>query len=350
MSNLFKSFSQADSSTSRKFGGTGLGLAISKSLVELMKGSIKVKSVFNAGSVFTFDVLLEKADKPAIETAAGIHSVLKDKSVLIVDDNSTNRNILKGLLTHLGMEFEEANDGKAGYEKIIERAASNNPFDIILLDYHMPVMDGIEMAQMLQSKGQLARFPDIILLSSDDVNLQRNKLAEYGIKRYLIKPVFQDTLLKLLNEVLENIDISQPVVKVYKQKDINPAKKKYKVLLAEDNLINQKLAFGLLENLGCSVTIVNNGKEAVNAATTTQYDIIFMDIQMPEMDGMEATGLIREHEKQLGKHTPIVAMTAHAMKGDRELCLDAGMDEYTTKPISLKSITETIKRLNISPE
>ncbi len=350
MSNLFKSFSQADSSTSRKFGGTGLGLAISKSLVELMKGNIKVKSVFNAGSVFTFDVLLEKSDKPPVEAASGFHASLREKSVLIVDDNSTNRNILKGLLKHLEMDFEEAVDGKEGYEKIMARAASKNPFDIILLDYHMPVMDGIEMAQLLQSEGKLNPFPDVILLSSDDVNLQRNKLAEYGIKRYLIKPVFQDNLIKLLNEVVENIDFNQPVVKVYKQNDITPVKNKHKVLLAEDNLINQKLAFGLLENLGCKVTIVNNGKEAVKAATETRFDIIFMDIQMPEMDGMEATGLIREYEKPLGQHTPIVAMTAHAMKGDREKCLDAGMDEYTTKPISLKSITDTIKRLNILPE
>jgi CheY-like chemotaxis protein len=211
-------------------------------------------------------------------------------------------------------------------------------------------MDGIEMARLLQTQTQLDPFPDIILLSSDDINLQRNKLAEYGIKRYLIKPVFQDNLIKLLNEVAENVDFSQPEVKVYKQKDISPVKKKHKVLLAEDNLINQKLAFGLLENLGCKVTIVNNGKEALAASSENQYDIIFMDVQMPEMDGLEATALIREHEKQTGIHTPIVAMTAHAMKGDREKCLDAGMDEYTTKPISLKSITETIKRLNISPE
>jgi len=350
MSNLFKSFSQADSSTSRKFGGTGLGLAISKSLVELMKGSIVVKSVFNTGSVFTFDVLLEKSDKPVVESTSGIHPLLKEKSVLIVDDNSTNRNILKGLLHHLGMDFEEAVDGKAGYDKTIERASSGNPFDIILLDYHMPVMDGIEMSQMLQTVGKLAVFPVIILLSSDDVNLQRNKLAEYGIKRYLIKPVFQDNLIKILNDVVENIDFNQPVVKVYKQKDVPLVKKKHNVLLAEDNLINQKLAFGLLENLGCKVTIVNNGKEAVKAATEKRYDIIFMDIQMPEMDGMEATGLIRDFEKIHGIHTPIVAMTAHAMKGDRELCLNAGMDEYTTKPISLKSITETIERLNILPE
>jgi len=347
MHNLFKSFSQADSSTSRKFGGTGLGLAISKSLVEMMKGTISVDSIADKGSVFKFNIWLEISSEVVHESSTEIQPILKQKRVLIVDDNLNNRKILKGFLDHLEIENDEAYDGKQAYEKILANSGTKKHYDIVLLDYHMPVMDGIEMAKLMFAENKIVPFPDIIMLSSDDVNLERSKLKDFGIKRYLIKPIFKDDLIRLLNEVVGLVDVSQPLKKVYTQKTDENVNKQYKVLLAEDNIINQKLANGLLEKLNCKIKTVGNGKEAVNVAKNGVFDIIFMDIQMPEMDGFEATGLIREWENETGTKTPIVAMTAHAMKGDREKCINAGMDDYVTKPISLKILSDVLKKFDL---
>ncbi len=344
MKNLFKSFSQADSSTSRKFGGTGLGLAISKSLVEMMNGNITIESKDGSGSTFRFFVILKKTTSHKQEGSTNISPELREKYFLIVDDNTTNRKILAGLLDNLNIKYELAENGKIGYQKIMQQNRTENAFDIVLLDYHMPEMDGLEMARALFREMKADTLPSIILLSSDDVNLQRNKLLSYGISRYMIKPVFKDDLIKLLNEVVSYSELDIPIKKVLKQKPKNALDKKYNVLLAEDNLINQKLANGLLRNIGCVVTIVDNGRKAVDILKDKSFDIIFMDIQMPEMDGYEATGIIRDAEKIKGIHTPIIAMTAHAMKGDREKCINAGMDEYVTKPISIKSVIEAIKK------
>jgi PAS domain S-box-containing protein len=345
MHNLFKSFSQADSSTSRKFGGTGLGLSISKSLVEMMNGAISVESIPDKGSVFKFNIWLEISEEVVHESSTEIQPIIKQKRILIVDDNLNNRKILKGFLDHLGIENDEAYDGKQAYDKILICEGTKKHYDIILLDYHMPIMDGVEMARLMFTENKIVPLPDIIMLSSDDVSLQQFKIKDIGIKRCLIKPIFRDDLIQILNEVAGNVDVSQPLKKIYTQKNEENLQRKYQVLLAEDNIINQKLANGLLDKLGCKIKTVNNGKEALEAAKNNVYDIIFMDVQMPEMDGFEATGLIREWEKETGKHTPIVAMTAHAMKGDREKCINAGMDDYMTKPISLKILSETLKNL-----
>jgi signal transduction histidine kinase/DNA-binding response OmpR family regulator len=345
MHNLFKSFSQADSSTSRKFGGTGLGLSISKSLVEMMNGAISVESIPDKGSVFKFNIWLEISEEVVHESSTEIQPIIKQKRILIVDDNLNNRKILKGFLDHLGIENDEAYDGKQAYDKILANTGTKNHYDIILLDYHMPIMDGVEMARLMFTENKIIPLPDIIMLSSDDVSLQQFKIKDIGIKRCLIKPIFRDDLIQILNEVAGNVDVSQPLKKIYTQKNEENLHRTYQVLLAEDNIINQKLANGLLDKLGCKIKTVNNGKEAFEAAKNNVYDIIFMDVQMPEMDGFEATGLIREWEKETGKHTPIVAMTAHAMKGDREKCINAGMDDYMTKPISLKILSDTLKNL-----
>jgi len=349
LGNLFKSFSQADNSTSRKFGGTGLGLVISKSLVEMMGGKVEVKSTEGVGSTFSFGINLQKSSAPEQQSNTEIQPQLTEKHFLIVDDNKTNRKILSGLLDHLNIKYQLAQDGSVAYEKILRQAETKNPFDIILLDYHMPVLDGLEMANLLKQENKVNPPPSIVLLSSDDVNIQRSKLGEYGINRYMIKPIFRDELIRVLNEMVSfNFRETNPI-KVSAQKQNTTLGTSYNVLVAEDNLINQKLAKGLLQKLGCIVTIVDNGKKAVDILKGNSFDIIFMDIQMPEMDGYEATGIIRDSEKTKGVHTPIIAMTANAMKGDREKCINAGMDEYVTKPISIKSITEAINSLDINP-
>jgi PAS domain S-box-containing protein len=348
MGNLFQSFSQADNSTSRKFGGTGLGLVISKSLVEMMGGEISVTSTEGEGSTFNFEIILQKTSELEKHSETEIVARLREKYFLIVDDNNTNRKILSGLLDYLSVAYDIASDGRQACNKILEQSTTKKPFDIVLLDYHMPDMDGLEVAALLHDDKQMKHRPEVILLSSDDVSLQRSKLSSYGIARYMIKPIFKNELIKVLNE------LAGQAKEVYLPQ--NPLSKKHnaaslagmRVLLAEDNLINQKLANGLLKTLGCQVTTVDNGAKAAALHQEAPFDLIFMDIQMPEMDGYEATGKIRDMERALQIHTPIIAMTAHAMKGDREKCINAGMDEYITKPISMKSISDSIKKLNIT--
>jgi two-component system, sensor histidine kinase and response regulator len=345
---LFKAFSQADSSTSRKFGGTGLGLVISKNLVELMNGQITLESELNVGSTFRFHIELEKTNPIEDHSATEISETIRNKRFLIVDDNETNRKILSGLLKNLGVSFETARNGEEAMRKTIEFSRTLNPLQIILLDYHMPGLDGLEMAKILMEDQRLLNKPRIILLSSDDVSLQRSKLSKFGISGYLIKPIFKKDLIKMLNNLPGD---TKPQINVSaddtESKDI-PTERAWNVLLAEDNLINQKIAKGLLEKIGCNVSIVENGRKAVEQFQNGTFDLIFMDIQMPEMDGYEATGEIRQLEKEKNTHIPIIAMTAHAMKGDRDKCLSAGMDEYVTKPISIKTVKEAMSKFNFN--
>lgn len=347
MQNLFKLFSQGDSTTSRKYGGTGLGLAISKSLVEMMNGEITVESAYKKGSTFSFNVWLEKTTKVTPESISQLKPALLDKRVLIVDDNNTNRNIIKGFLKHFGISFSEASNGKQALSLMTESIRTSNPFDILLLDYHMPEMDGLETLSAISRDEQMKPLPEIILLSSDDITIKRAKLKKYGIHNYLIKPVFQTDLFRVLNQIAvttdeKHLDEAEKVPHIAEM-----VKTPTQVLLVEDNMINQKVIEAMLKNIGCTVTTAEDGKKALVLACENTYDIIFMDIQMPEMDGFESTGKIREHEQQKEKHTPIVALTAHAMKGDREKCLHAGMDEYITKPINISSITNVFRIFNL---
>jgi two-component system, sensor histidine kinase and response regulator len=347
---LFKAFSQADSSTSRKFGGTGLGLVISKNLVEMMHGQISLESKVGQGSAFRFFIELQKTKPIEEKTEIEIDEKVRSKHFLIVDDNVTNRKILAGLLKNLGVSFETAKNGDDAYRKIVDFSRTLNPLDIVLLDYHMPAMDGLEMAKLLSEEQRLLSKPLIILLSSDDVSLQRSKLSDYGISGYLIKPIFKNDLIKLLNNLSGNIINTTATHQRKSETTELPAGRIWNILLAEDNLINQKIAKGLLEKIGCNITIVENGRKAVEQYKNRNFDLIFMDIQMPEMDGYEATGKIRELEKPKMSHIPIIAMTAHAMKGDRDKCLSAGMDEYVTKPISMKSLLEAMRKFNFNPK
>lgn len=344
LNNLFKSFSQADSTTSRKFGGTGLGLAISRSLVEMMGGHIEVASKPGKGSTFSFVIRLLKTE-PERYSSDKVLATVRQKKLLVVDDNDTNRKILSGLLQHLGIQCELAVSGKMAYDLLRQKQKTATPFDIMLLDYHMPDLDGLQLVKKLCTENSDLPMPKIVLLSSDDVTLSRDNLCKAGIEQVLIKPIFNNDLIRILNELTDSNGTA-------KAKPTNPVEhlnlpKGLKILLVEDNLINQKLACGLLANLGYDVTLAKHGGEAVVILKEKTFDLIFMDIQMPEMDGFEATSIIRSTEKESGRHTPIVAMTAHAMKGDREKCIDAGMDEYITKPISMKAVTEVIIKLAI---
>jgi PAS domain S-box-containing protein len=348
MHNLFKLFSQGDSTTSRKYGGTGLGLAISKSLVEMMNGNISVQSVDQKGSTFSFNIWIEKSKKPRQEPAAQLNPVMLQKQVLIVDDNLTNRNIIKGFFNHFGISYAEAADGNECINMLIKGIRSSKPFDIVLLDYHMPGMDGLSTLVALNKNKELNPKPETILLSSDDVTIQRSKLKNYGVNHVLVKPVFQSDLFRVLNQLfIEDDDKSNQVPDKAPLK-VEKLKSALRVLLAEDNLINQKVIASMLTNLGCIVKSVADGKKALAVAAEESFDLIFMDIQMPEMDGYEATRRIREQEKDPQKRTPIVALTAHAMKGDREKCLEAGMDEYITKPVSIDSVMNVLKILNMT--
>ena len=342
LGNLFKSFSQADSTTSRKFGGTGLGLAISRNLVEMMNGRIEVESQPGKGSTFSFFIRLLKTE-PARYSSDKVLPAVHQKKILVVDDNDTNRKIIYGLLRHLDIHCELAVNGKMAYQLIREKQQQKTPFDIMLLDYHMPDLDGLQLAKKLLTEKSDSPLPKIVLLSSDDVTLSRSNLIKAGIERVLIKPIFTNDLIRILNELTDTRGLIKP--KPANTVSDYQIPKGLEVLLVEDNLINQKLASGLLSNLGCIVTVANHGGEAVEILKQKNYDLIFMDIQMPEMDGFEATRVIREREKQTKLHTPIVAMTAHAMKGDREKCISAGMDEYVTKPISMKAVSEVINKL-----
>lgn len=342
LGNLFKSFSRADSTTSRKFGGTGLGLAISRNLVEMMNGRIEVESQPGKGSTFSFFIRLLKTE-PARYSSDKVLPAVHQKKILVVDDNDTNRKIIYGLLRHLDIHCELAVNGKMAYQLIREKQQQKTPFDIMLLDYHMPDLDGLQLAKKLLTEKSDSPLPKIVLLSSDDVTLSRSNLIKAGIERVLIKPIFTNDLIRILNELTDTRGLIKP--KPANTVSDYQIPKGLEVLLVEDNLINQKLASGLLSNLGCIVTVANHGGEAVEILKQKNYDLIFMDIQMPEMDGFEATRVIREREKQTKLHTPIVAMTAHAMKGDREKCISAGMDEYVTKPISMKAVSEVINKL-----
>lgn len=348
MGNLFKLFSQGDSSTSRKFGGTGLGLAISKSLVEMMNGDITVTSEHKKGSRFTFNVWLEKSNDSATKTISTLNPEVLKKKVLVVDDNPTNRNIIKGFLQHHQIRYDEASGGKEAAAKLHTAIEKQAPFDIMLIDFHMPKMDGLESVKSINSSETIKPLPKIVLLSSDDVTINRDNLLKLGIKKYLIKPIFQYDLIKVLNDLISDIPEKITGDSGINKKGVQLLKTPLLALLAEDNLINQKLISAMLSNIGLVITTASNGKEATDFTTSENFDIIFMDVQMPEMDGFEATRIIRERETKMGKHTPIIALTAHAMKGDRDKCLAAGMDEYITKPIALKSIIEILRIFNLA--
>jgi signal transduction histidine kinase/CheY-like chemotaxis protein/HPt (histidine-containing phosphotransfer) domain-containing protein len=347
LQSIFDSFSQADASTTREFGGTGLGLTISRRLVEMMGGTIAVESILGKGSNFKFTVSLQRAQErrplPA-QISAGV-SILVGVKVLILDDNRTNRRILEGLLARWGMIAAAASDGPQALQMYNEAAAEGEPFRLVLTDMHMPRMDGFDFVQRLNDISGSASST-IMMLTSGGQQGDAQRCGQLGIAAYLLKPVRQAELREAIAGVLMERETVQPapLITRYTLREQASGGNTLKILLAEDNIVNQKLATRMLEKRNQTVTVVGNGREALAALEGADYDLVLMDMQMPEMDGFEATIALRELEKNTGRHQPIVAMTALAMNGDRERCMAAGMDGYLSKPIRPEELDETLER------
>ena len=345
--NIFRPFEQVDASTSRRYGGTGLGLTIVSRLVELMEGEIWVESHLGEGSKFSFKIpfALCSTRKNGIHKNTEEVARLRGLKALVVDDNPINRVILVETLSSWEMEPHQANNSEEALELLQQSHHKNQPYDIILLDVHMPGMSGFELVKTIrQTRGTFEGA--ILMMSSDHRRFDSNKCQELAVAGYLIKPLKRSQLLKELLTVLSSTSqhvsrfIRKPVLESYKPD------RKLRILMAEDNPTNQKVVKIMLEKVGHDVVAVKNGKMAFEAIQQGEFDLILMDVQMPEMDGFEATNLIRNHQEKTGLYTPIIAMTAHAMKGDRENCLRAGMDDYVSKPIQIRELLRVIESVS----
>ncbi len=340
---LFDSFTQADASTTREYGGTGLGLAISKQLVELMHGEIGINSKINEGSEFWFTTTLKKSDKTN-ETQIP-KNALNGYHVLIVDDNATNRDILSIQFKAWGIQAEVASDGPAALELLYASAINNHPFQLAVLDMQMPGMDGETLAGIIKSDHRLKNFPLVMMTSLGKQSNSKNAKESY-FAAYLTKPVRQSELFEILANILSvKQNLTSKIRKPNKYSLANMRLENFMILLVEDNITNQMVATGILKKTGVRVDAVANGKEAITALEQIPYDLVFMDIQMPVMDGLEATKLIRAHDSSvLNKEVPIVAMTAHAMQGDKDICINAGMNDYVSKPITPVAVSEVLSK------
>ena len=332
---IFDAFSQADGSTTRQFGGTGLGLTISATLVQMMGGRIWLESDGGAGATFHVTLPLEIA---GLASEPQPDSVLAGLRALVVDDNEVNRRILIAQLTRWQMEPTAVSSGQDGIEALQSASRIGRPFGLVLLDANMPVADGFTVAGWIAADPALARTPVMMLTSSGQWG-DADRSRELGVAAYLTKPVDQRTLLAQIRRVVQGSAADPRAATNVAEEAITPSR----ILLAEDNVVNQRVAMGLLQRRGHHVTLAQNGREAVDAVLRERFDVVLMDVQMPEMGGIDATTAIRKHEAESGGHVRIVAMTAHAMSGDRDRCLAAGMDGYLSKPIQQALLFEVIE-------
>jgi|GEM_PF-589258 len=341
---IFTAFEQVDGSMTRTYGGTGLGLAISTQIVALMKGRIWVESRLGQGSSFHFVVPLGLG-KPAPTPAISYDPAsLKDLPVLVVDDNATNRHILAETLSNWGMRPSTVESGSAALDMLFKAARNGQLFVLALIDCMMPEMNGLELAQRIRSEPNLPA-PRLIMLTSAGVGGDIGDCMAAGFSATLPKPVRPSSLFDaILNALCTTKEEGLCPMPTPPQAPARSARR-LDILLAEDNPINRKLAVRLLEKMGHTVTVAENGRQAVSALERHGFDLVLMDVQMPELDGLDATRTIREQEVATGRHVPIVAMTAHAMKGDRERCMEAGMDDYLSKPINAAELFNAIEKL-----
>jgi len=342
---IFNSFSQADTSTTRKYGGTGLGLTISAQLVALMGGQIQLQSAVGAGSIFYFTL-----DMPAISDNALAHyqatGRIKDLPVLVVDDNQTNRRLLCDMLANWHMRPTAVADGPAALAELARAAATGTPYALAVLDVQMPGMDGFELAAQMRLQTN-PKAATVMMLTSQGQRGDGERCRQLGVSSYLSKPVSQSDLLDALMTALgAPLPAHAPLITRH---SLRETRRKLSLLLAEDNLVNQKLATVLLTQQGHKVTLANNGLEALEHWQTGSFDALLMDVDMPEMNGYTATERIRAAELASGAHIPIIAMTAHAMQGAREECLSHGMDGYLSKPIHIENLWLELDRLMPEP-
>ena len=339
---LFQPFSQGDGSTARKYGGTGLGLAISRQLVELMDGTIGVASTPGQGSTFWFSVRLHRCATPSATVCPDLQ-VLRGVRVLCVDDNATNRTILTQQLLAWGMQAESVTDGPMVLAYLRDAREQGKPCSLAILDMQMPGIDGLELARRIKADPELAGVR-LVLLSSVGRRGQGKEAQHAGVAAYLTKPVRQSQLLDCLATVMGSVATSPTnLVTRYRLAEAE-MQTRARILLVEDNVVNQRVAVRMLEKLGCRVDVAANGREAIEVLTRIAYDLVFMDCQMPEIDGYEATAIIRRQETQSGAHVPIVAVTANAMQGDRERCTAAGMDDYVSKPVKSPELAAMLQK------
>jgi signal transduction histidine kinase/CheY-like chemotaxis protein len=339
---LFQAFTQADGSTTRKYGGTGLGLAISQRLAEMMGGTIGVESTVGQGSTFWFTVRLARRPAPS-DAACVTLPELQGVRVLCVDDHAINRTILEVQLSAWGMQVECVADAPTALAQLRAAYAAGQPYTLAILDYQMPGMDGLELAQTIKADPILAPMR-LVMLSSVSQRGQGAAAQQASIAACLTKPVRQAQLYTCLTTIMEAAAQPAGAPPMTGPQEKAPLQIHARVLVVEDNVINQKVVVRLLEKLGCRIDVAANGQEAVSMLTQLAYALVFMDCQMPEMDGFAATAVIRQREARSGQHIPIIAMTANAMQGDRERCLAAGMDDYVSKPVKYDELVAMLRK------